>query len=116
RNALLPKPILRQLGNLRDQTANAISLDELRGLEGAAAAAYFQNFALMLKEKDWAFEFNGRNRRPPRDPVNALLSLGYSILAKELTGIAFSLGLDPHLGFFHRPRFGRPALALDMME
>jgi len=62
------------------------------------------------------FDFNGRNRRPPRDPVNALLSLGYSILSKELTGVCYAVGLDPFLGFFHQPRFGRPALALDLME
>ena len=69
----------------------------------------------MLKDS-MGFGFDGRNRRPPRDPVNALLSLGYSILSKELTGMAYTVGLDPFLGFFHSPRYGRPALALDMME
>jgi CRISPR-associated protein Cas1 len=69
----------------------------------------------MLKDK-MGFEFTFRNRRPPKDPVNALLSLGYSVLSKELTGIAYTVGLDPFLGFFHSPRYGRPALALDMME
>lgn len=62
------------------------------------------------------FDFEGRNRRPPRDPVNALLSLAYSVLAKDLTVICQAVGFDPYLGFFHRPRFGRPALALDLME
>jgi CRISPR-associated protein Cas1 len=62
------------------------------------------------------FDFQRRNRRPPRDAVNALLSLGYSLLVKDLTIICASVGLDPFLGFYHRPRFGRPSLALDMME
>ena len=70
----------------------------------------------MLKGSGFAFDFNGRNRRPPRDPPNALLSLGYSMLAKELAGICHVVGLDPFLGFFHQPRYGRPALALDLME
>lgn len=62
------------------------------------------------------FDFTRRNRRPPRDPVNALLSLGYGLLAKDLTILCASVGLDPYLGFFHQPRHGRPSLALDMME
>ncbi|TWU45433.1 CRISPR-associated protein Cas4/endonuclease Cas1 fusion [Novipirellula aureliae] len=64
----------------------------------------------------WCFDFNGRNRRPPRDPVNAMLSMAYTLLAKELTVIAASVGLDPYLGFYHQPRPGRPAMALDLME
>ena len=64
----------------------------------------------------YAFDFRGRNRRPPRDPVNALLSLAYALLAKDLTVIAASVGFDPYLGFYHLPRPGRPALALDLME
>ena len=63
-----------------------------------------------------AFDFTGRNRRPPRDPVNALLSLGYSLLAKDLMVVCHAVGFDPMLGFYHQPRFGRPALALDLME
>jgi CRISP-associated protein Cas1 len=62
------------------------------------------------------FDFNGRNRRPPRDPVNALLSLGYSLLAKDLTIVAQTVGFDPYLGYYHQPRFGRASLALDLME
>ena len=58
----------------------------------------------------------GRNRRPPRDPVNAMLSLGYSLLAKDLTVACYAVGFDPYIGFYHQPRFGRPALALDLME
>jgi len=63
-----------------------------------------------------SFDFSARNRRPPRDPVNALLSLAYSMLAKDLTIIARTVGFDPYLGFFHQPRFGRASLALDLME
>ena len=58
------------------------------------------------------FDFEGRNRRPPRDPVNALLSLAYSLLAKDLTVACYAVGFDPYVGFYHQPRFGRPALAL----
>jgi len=65
---------------------------------------------------EWAFDFNGRNRRPPRDPVNALLSYTYTLLAKEFTVTALAVGLDPFIGFYHRPRYGRPSLALDLME
>jgi CRISPR-associated protein Cas1 len=65
---------------------------------------------------DLGFELNGRNRRPPRDPVNALLSLGYALLAKELTIAAAGAGLDPLRGFYHQPRHGKPGLALDLME
>jgi len=71
----------------------------------------------MLKQRDdWKFDWRGRNRRPPRDPVNALISLGYSMLAKELTSVCHWVGLDPFLGFMHQPRYGHPALALDLME
>ena len=70
-----------------------------------------------MPEAPWArFDFNGRNRRPPTDPVNALLSLAYSLLAKECTVAAYAVGLDPYVGFYHQPRHGRPALALDLME
>jgi len=62
------------------------------------------------------FDLEGRNRRPPRDPINALLSFAYSLLTKELAHTIASAGIDPLLGFFHQPRFGRPALALDLME
>lgn len=108
---------LKKLARLRDKAATAATIDEARGFEGAAAAHYFRHFATMVKTKGIdEFDFEGRNRRPPKDPVNALLSQGYSILAKELTGVIDSVGLDPFFGFFHRPRFGRPALALDLME
>ena len=106
----------------------AQSLGQLLGIEGNAARIYFENLAGMIKVNDeplepntgnshaFTFDFNGRNRRPPRDPVNALLSLAYSLLAKDLTFICHVVGVDPHLGFYHQPRFGRPSLALDLME
>jgi CRISPR-associated protein Cas1 len=116
RNGEVPDRVLRLLAEARDATADARDLGELLGCEGAAANLYFEQFASMLKGAEWRFEFAGRNRRPPRDPVNALLSLGYSILAKELAGVCHAVGLDPFLGFLHQPRYGRPALALDLME
>jgi len=116
RNGEVPDRILRILADARDATDGARDLGELLGLEGGAANLYFEQFASMLKGTEWCFDFQGRNRRPPRDPVNALLSLGYSILAKELAGVCHAVGLDPFLGFYHQPRYGRPALALDLME
>lgn len=115
RNGNASDDTLKQLARLRDSCLHQPSLASLRGVEGAAAALYFENFSGMLKP-DTPFDFHSRNKRPPKDPVNALLSLAYSVLSKELTGIAHVVGLDPFLGFFHSPRYGRPALALDMME
>ena len=107
-----------------EDAERAESLDELLGIEGNAARVYFQNFAGMIKIgrsairriAEFNFDFNHRNRRPPRDPVNALLSLAYSVLAKDLTIVCHAVGFDPFLGFYHQPRFGRAALALDLME
>lgn len=115
RNGKADVSTIKKLAQLRDSCSTQHSLSSLRGVEGAAAALYFENFTTMLKP-GVPFDFNGRNKRPPRDPINALLSLSYSVLSKELTGIAHVVGLDPFLGFFHSPRYGRPALALDMME
>jgi CRISPR-associated protein Cas1 len=117
RNGEPPEQALQLLAGFRDATASASNVTELLGIEGSAAALYFEQFESMLKQRDdWTFDWRGRNRRPPRDPVNALLSLGYSMLAKELTGVIHAVGLDPFLGFMHQPRYGRPALALDLME
>jgi CRISPR-associated protein Cas1 len=117
RNGEVPDRVLQLLAGFRDATDSARDMTELLGIEGTAAALYFEQFESMLKEHaDWQFDWRGRNRRPPRDPVNALLSLGYSMLAKELTGVCHAVGLDPFLGFMHQPRYGRPALALDLME
>lgn len=117
RNGDAPDLTLRRLADLRELTEKAGDLDTLRGVEGTAAALYFEHFATMFSARAGIdFSFTERNRRPPRDPLNALLSLGYSILSKELTGVCHAVGLDPFLGFYHQPRYGRPALALDLME
>jgi CRISP-associated protein Cas1 len=97
----------------------AESVEILLGVEGTAAARYFGNFAGMLHSSDaslGAFDFCRRNRRPPRDAVNAVLSFTYALLTKDFTTTLFSVGFDPYLGFFHTPRYGRPSLALDLME
>jgi CRISPR-associated protein Cas1 len=117
RNGDVPDRVAQLMASFRDATESARDLTALLGVEGSAAALYFEQFESMLKQRDdWKFDWRGRNRRPPRDPVNALLSLGYSMLSKELTGVCHSVGLDPFLGFMHQPRYGRPALALDLME
>ena len=91
--------------------------DHVRGLEGEAAAAYFDVFPLMKKssERD-SLPMNGRNRRPPLDPVNALLSFLYTMLLNDCISALEAVGLDPQLGFLHVPRPGRPSLGLDLME
>lgn len=91
----------------------ATTVDSLRGLEGSAAAAYFRGFCSVFPE---AANFRGRNRRPPRDPVNACLSLAYTLLHFEAVRAAHIAGLDPLLGFYHRPAFGRESLACDLVE
>ena len=123
-----PETALRQLKSLAEKAETASEAETLLGIEGSAARVYFSEFAGMLKAAEtddnahrggpteFNFDFTQRNRRPPRDPVNALLSLAYSILVKDLTITCYSLGFDPYWGFYHQPRFGRPALALDLME
>ena len=118
RNGDAPESALKLLAELRDGLDEAEDRTQLLGYEGMAANIYFEHFTTMLKGRGeaWRFDFQGRNKRPPRDPVNALLSMAYSMLAKELTGVCHAVGLDPFLGFLHQPRYGRPALALDLME
>ena len=87
----------------------------MRGIEGDAAARYFGVFGQLLSEKS-GFTFDGRNRRPPRDRVNALLSFVYSILGKDISGALQSVGLDPQVGFLHADRPGRDSLAQDILE
>ncbi len=126
-----PPPILAKLKNSVSTVLAAQSIEELLGIEGAAASFYFGQFNGMIKIEDelavsepsklnlqlrFNFDFAGRKRRPPTDPVNALLSLAYSLLAKDCTIAALAVGFDPYIGFYHQPRFGRPALALDVME
>ncbi len=129
-----PREILQRLKYAAHAALGAGSVVELMGIEGAGALAYFSYFQGMLKPRGvedvaegagaarrasargLSFDFNSRNRRPPRDPVNAMLSLGYSMLARDCTLAAYACGFDPYVGFLHQPRFGRPALALDVME
>lgn len=111
--------VLFELKQLARRAEACEKLESLLGVEGTAARVYFGAFTGMIKgdaKLTGAFDLDGRNRRPPRDPVNALLSLAYSLLAKDFTVTLAAVGLEPLLGFYHRPRFGRPALALDMME
>ena len=143
-----PESVVGRLKRFALDALNATSQETLLGIEGAAAALYFQHFAGMIKTRndvadeddeipglenperdekqraekeakfaqDFRFDFTKRTRRPPTDPVNALLSLAYSLLAKDCTIAAYTVGFDPYLGFYHQPRHGRPAMALDLME
>ena len=112
------EPPVLELKQLLDNTERADSLETLLGLEGAAARAYFGNFERLFKPaaKTLGFSFEHRNRCPPTDPVNALLSLAYSLLAKECFSAVLTVGFDPYFGFYHGQRGGRPSLALDLME
>jgi CRISPR-associated protein Cas1 len=90
------------------------SLESVRGVEGQAAALYFRSYGACIRNP--AFSFTRRSRRPPRDPVNAMLSFGYTMLHLAMESIVARIGLDPMLGMFHDPEFGRPSLALDLIE
>lgn len=118
RHAEADRAVLRLAAQLRTLPEETFpGLPQLLGWEGQAAASYFGVFETMLKTGELGtFQFQSRNRRPPRDPVNALLSFAYALLAKECTVALLSEGLDPWWGFYHQPRHGRPALALDLME
>ena len=107
--------VFGSLKRLAEEARRAPNLASLLGTEGTAARLYFGQFSTMLKA-ELGFDFEGRNRRPPRDRVNCLLSFAYSLLVKDLTAVCYGVGFDPYLGFFHKPRFGRPALALDLAE
>ena len=127
-----PEAIIAKLKRASEDALAAASIGELLGIEGAAASQYFQQFNGMVKVEDdlpglempvkdskqlaFNFNFSNRNRRPPTDPVNAMLSLAYSMLAKDCTLAALAVGFDPYIGFYHQPRFGRPAMGLDLME
>ena len=110
-------PTLRDLKRLVDRAGRTRDMNTLLGIEGAAAALYFRRFTAVLKgDHATAFQMNNRNRRPPTDPVNALLSFGYAMLSRTFVVVLSAVGFDPYRGFYHQPRYGRPALALDMME
>ena len=106
-----------RLAKLMDRIARApATLDELRGFEGEAAAAYFAVFDHLIRTPDENLRWRSRSRRPPLDPVNALLSFLYTLLTHDCRSALEAVGLDPAVGFLHRDRPGRPSLALDLME
>jgi CRISPR-associated protein Cas1 len=111
------KSYFNKMTDLRKEAESAHSIDSLRGYEGLSARCYFENFSRFIKESQQElFPFNGRNRRPPKDPVNALLSFGYSLLSKDCTSTGTRVGFDSFCGFYHTMKYGRPSLALDIME
>jgi CRISPR-associated protein Cas1 len=112
------EPAARALAELIRRLDGAVSLESMLGLEGQGAALYFGEFGRFLKAQPpgRGFDFAGRNRRPPRDPVNALLSFAYAMLVKDCFAAVCTVGFDPYKGFFHQNRHGKPSLALDLME
>lgn len=113
------EPLERAMGlmaGMMPRLEQAGSGDVIRGIEGEAASLYFANFNSMILAQKESFDLHDRNRRPPTDPVNALLSFLYTLLTHETGAALESVGLDPQVGFLHRDRPGRPSLALDLME
>lgn len=110
------KAASKTIDRLIDQVPDANDLDSLRGIEGLAAAEYFAVFNHLIIEQKTDFTFTERNRRPPLDNVNALLSFTYTLLTHDIRAALESVGLDPAVGFLHRDRPGRPSLALDIIE
>jgi CRISPR-associated protein Cas1 len=105
---------ISQINNAISSTEKVTAIASLRGLEGAGSAAYFGAFNSLIKTPE--FTFSTRERRPPTDPVNSLLSLGYSLLRHDIQSAVNIVGFDPYLGYLHVKHYGRPALALDLME
>jgi CRISP-associated protein Cas1 len=105
---------LTQLERAMAAIGTTAEIDSLRGLEGAGSAAYFGSFDRLIRATE--FQFEARRRRPPTDPVNALLSLGYALLRHDVQSAVNLAGFDPYLGYLHTQRYGRPSLALDLME
>lgn len=108
----------REMAELLKRLDRAESANAVFGLEGQGAALYFGEFGRFLKTQPTGhgFDFTSRNRRPPKDPVNALLSFAYAMLTKDCFAAACTVGFDPYKGFFHVNRHGKPSLALDLME
>jgi len=105
---------LNQLQTTIISLEKATTIDSIRGYEGAGSAAYFGCFNELIRNENFRFEI--RNRRPPLDPINSLLSLGYSLLRHDIQSAINIVGFDPYLGYLHTQRYGRPSLALDLME
>ena len=111
-----PPAALKEIARLSRSARTADSFQTLLGIEGAAASVYFANFGAMIQSEESEFDFRVRSRRPPKDPVNAVLSFLYSMLIKQALVSAFAVGFDPYMGFYHQPKYGKPALALDLAE
>jgi len=111
-----PATALEEIKRLTAMVETADSFGTLLGIEGAAARVYFAHFGGMIKAGISAFDFRTRNRRPPKDPVNAVLSFLYSMLMRQAMVSTMAVGFDPYMGFYHQPKYGRPALALDLAE
>ena len=103
----------RRIAEIRGKTKNAETVNELLGIEGICSNIYFRCFGQMFH---CDFEFHGRNRRPPRDPINVMISLGYTFLTKEVCTALEAESFEPYLGFLHGIRYGRKSLALDIVE
>ena len=111
-----PGSALDEIQRLAERARSADTFATLLGMEGAAARVYFAHFGALLNTDVAGFDFRRRNRRPPRDPVNAVLSFLYSMLMRQTFVSALTVGFDPYLGLYHQPKYGRPALALDLAE
>lgn len=115
-----PEEVLDAFRRDIEAAERARDLPSLLGVEGNAAARYFRNFREMIRKpadtQTLEFDFEKRNRRPPTDPVNAMLSYAYSLLTRTCNVALSAVGFDPYRGFYHQPRYGRPALSLDLME
>jgi len=118
----IPEAVLAGFRHDIDAAERARDVQQLLGQEGQAAARYFEHFERMLSVPagdagtNWAFDFERRTRRPPADRVNALLSYAYSLLSRSIAVALTAVGFDSYRGFYHQSRYGRPALALDLME
>lgn len=110
------KDTVAQMKYCKLKALNASDMDFLRGIEGDAANRYFDVFPQLILHQKGDFVFHGRNRRPPKDAVNAMLSFIYTLIASDMTAALETVGLDPYIGFLHTLRPGRTSLSLDMME
>lgn len=117
RHGVLDEGVANEWESLARMLSTVTTLDALRGVEGRAARLYFDGFSRLMRDRGGdAFVMDGRNRRPPRDAVNAMLSFGYAIVARECAEVLRRVGFDPMRGFLHGMGWGRPALALDLVE
>lgn len=108
--------VCEELFRCKRRVLNAESIDSVRGIEGEAATAYFGVFSHLLLNQKEDFVFEDRNRRPPKDAINAMLSFVYTLICNDMTSALETVGLDPYVGFMHTLRPGRASLSLDMME